>query len=71
MILKHTSDCVLGSRRQTEWAVHLSGEDVNVKEMQGCPEAAGVESGAGVLVLSHRLPPGSPPVSLTLQSTLG
>lgn len=59
MVLKHTSNCVLGSRRQTEWAVHLSGEDVNVKEMQGCPEGAAVARGAGVLVLSHRLPTGS------------
>lgn len=38
-ILKHTSNCVLGSRRKTKWEVHLSEEDVNVKEMQECPEA--------------------------------
>lgn len=71
MILKHTSNCVLGSRRQTERAVHLSGEDVNVKEMQGCPEAAVVAWGVGVQVLSHRLPSGSQHVSFSLQSILG
>lgn len=58
MILKHTSTCVFGSRRQTEWAVHLSGEDVNVQERQGCLEAAVVALGIGLLVLSHRLPSG-------------
>lgn len=39
MILKHSSNCVLGSRRKAKWELHLSEEDVNVKEMQGCPEA--------------------------------
>lgn len=70
-ILKHTSNCVFGSRRQTERTVHLCGEDVNVKEMQGFPEAAVVAWEAGVPVLSHWLPSGSQHMSFSLQSILG
>lgn len=71
MVLKHASNCVLGSKRPTEWAVLLSGEETNMKEMQGCPEAAVVALGAGALILSHRLPSGSQHMSFSLQSTLG
>lgn len=39
-ILKHANNCVLRGRRNTQWEVHLSEEDGNVKEMQGCPETA-------------------------------
>ena len=39
-ILKQASNCVLRGRRNTQWEVHLSAEDGNVKEMQGCPETA-------------------------------
>lgn len=39
-LLKYTCNCVLGSSGQTNWEVHLSEGDVNVKEMQGYPEVA-------------------------------
>lgn len=39
-VIKHTSICTLRSKRKTKWEVYLSEKDVNVKEMQGWPEAA-------------------------------
>ena len=38
--LNTLANCVLGSRRNTQWEAHSSEEDVNVKEMQGCPQTA-------------------------------
>lgn len=49
-VLKHTSNCVVGRRRKSQWEVHLSEEDVNEKEIQGCLETAvlwPVEQGGG------------------------
>lgn len=64
--VKHTGNCVLGSRRKTKWEVHLSEEDVNLKEMQRCPEAAVVwpwSRGGSPLSSTRREEPSS---SLTL-----
>ena len=39
-IFKDANNCVLRGRRNTQWEVHLSEEDGNVQQMQGCPEPA-------------------------------